>query len=559
MRAARRLIPARLDYQSSQLSFSGEQALAIETEFVESFPNRDSGQPNNLLAAQWLNEQFSRNGLRCQFDYWEIINFSQPVALNNLVCQLPGQSAREIVVMAHHDQSPNTISGADNDGSGIAIMLHLAEILAAEGTPRYTMTFLSTDAEEFGMIGSDRFVSTHPDPTNIIAAISLDNLGKALYEGVDMSAIGQFRGVAPLWLLLTARDSAVAAGNLWVPQVRSPVDQILGQAVPISFMDQGPLNAAGVPAVGFAGMVPAGEVELHWQTYHSPDDTLAYQSSETLEQTGRASEALLRQLLSQEQFAEESGPYLYLEENDQVLRGWALWLIFIAVVGIFAVASISAGNGHLLAMVQGWRRAVPHFLGLWLPWLGSVFFLYLFVAIGLMDEFHIYPALPKDPVISNPRWPAVILYVIGLLVLIFGSRALMKQLNLAVPSSRERLSLAYFVIFLGGIYLLFRNPFSVLLLLPLCAWLFIDGRQGKGRAVDLLFFILGGSFIYALIYFFGFVILRNNLAVLWYLLMMFSIQEVSFATTALITALLGAGLLLVIPPAAASQPTAGRS
>ena len=314
---------------AASLQFSGERAFAIETEFVESFPYRDSGQPNNRLAAEWVAAQLIQLEFTCRLDEWDIINFSQPVHLNNVICQLPGKSGREIVLMAHHDQSPATIYGADNDGSGIAIMLHLAELLAAEEKPNYTLTIVSTDAEEFGMIGSQRFVETHPDISNIIAGISLDNLGKALYTGVNMSGIGQFAGNAPLWLLLTARDAAANAGNIWVPEVRAPIDQVLDQAVPISFMDQGPMVAAGIPALGFAGRAPAEAAELHWQTYHTPDDTLEYQSPDTLHHTGRVAEALLRQLMSQDTFPDESGPFLYLAASDRVLRGWPLWLIFI--------------------------------------------------------------------------------------------------------------------------------------------------------------------------------------------------------------------------------------
>ena len=40
-----------ITYDPNELRFSGDEALAIETDFVARFPDRDSGQPNNPLAA----------------------------------------------------------------------------------------------------------------------------------------------------------------------------------------------------------------------------------------------------------------------------------------------------------------------------------------------------------------------------------------------------------------------------------------------------------------------------------------------------------------------------
>jgi len=130
-------------YDPASLRFSGKQALATEAEFVEQFPYRHSGAPNNKLAAEWLRDRFTSQGLDCTTDEWEIVNYSQPVQLRNVVCELDGESPQQILVVAHHDQSPDTIQGADNDGSGIAILLQLAEILASEPTPRYSLVVSS--------------------------------------------------------------------------------------------------------------------------------------------------------------------------------------------------------------------------------------------------------------------------------------------------------------------------------------------------------------------------------------------------------------------------------
>ena len=539
-----------IQYKPASLRLSGEQALAIQAEFVEQFPYRHSGAPNNRLAAEWLRDRFTSYGLDCTIDAWEMINYSRPVPLRNVVCTLPGESSRQILVVAHFDQSPDTIQGADNDGSGIALLLHLAEIFAAEETPRYTLVFVCTDAEEYGMVGSKRYVETHPNPQNIIAGISLDNLGKKWSDGMDMSPIGQFRGYGPIWLLLTTQTAARAAGDLWLPQIRSLVDQILNQAVPISFMDQGPLVAAGIPALGFATLYADGTGELVWDTYHTPNDTMEHQSAATLYQSGRISEALLRQLLAMEEFPHESGPYLYFDDSRQVLRGAALWSMFVALVACFFAGSYFLGGRLSGDKLAAWRNVWPHYLGLWLPLLASILLLYLFVAVGLMDEYHVYPAMAKDEPLFEPKWPAVILFLVGLALFLTIGRKLVGRYSkpFAPLAAREVKSFALFVVGLAGLYILLINPFSLLFLIPLLFWFLIGGRDGAGRLLDITLFALGGLVVFALLYFFGFVILRNNLAVLWHLMMMFSIGMIGFPTAAAITAIIAAGLSMVVTP-----------
>ena len=551
--------PPEISFPPASLRLSGERVFDLESDFVTRFPNRHSGQPNNRLAAEWLLQQYSNLGWNCRLDEWQIVNYSRPVTLNNVVCSLPSDSQREMLVVAHHDQASTTVQGADNDGSGVAILLHLAEIFAAESPLPYTLVFVSTDAEEYGMIGSGRYIQTHPDPRNIIAGLSLDNLGRTYYDAMNMEQIGQYRRFGPLWLALAAREAARSA-NLWEVHLTSLVDQITGQAAPVSFMDQGPIVAAGVPALGFAGHVPAQSAYEHFRLWHDPDDTLDRQSAATLGQSGRTVEALLRQLLSMNSFPEESGPYLYFDGSRQVLRGLPLWLIFIAFVAIFFLGGLSIGKTSLQEKWLALRTAVPHFLGLWLPLLASILLLYLFVAVGLMLAFYRYPATTKDPYLLSPRWPAVALYLLGLGLFLFLGRWLTGRFagRLPRPAFGALKSFALLVVGLGGVYVIFLNPFSLLFFLPLLFWFLIGGRQGLGKALDILFFVLGGLVVYGLIYFFGFLTLRSDFAFLWYLMNMFSTRMISFPSAVVITAIIGAGLAMVVNPPARKLDSGGR-
>ena len=543
----------------SDLRFSGEQAFALEGEFVSQFPNRHSGQPNNRAAAGWIRTQFEAAGLTCAIDEWQIINYSQPVTLNNVVCRLEGERNEEILVVAHHDQASTTVEGADNDASGIAILLQLAEIFAGEARPQYTLVFVSTDAEEYGMLGSRRYIQTHPDTSLILAGMSLDNLGRPYYDGMNMELIGQFRRYGPIWLALTARASAQAAGADWEVHLRAPLDQVLDQTAPISFMDQGPMVAGGVPALGFAASVPPEYTAQHYQLWHDPGDTMENQSPVSLEQSGRIAEALLRQLLSMDTFPEESGPYIYFDSSGQALRGAPLWLIFMGFVSVFLVGSVLSGRTARQQKLAAWRSALPHFLGLWLPLVAAIVLLYLFVVLGIMDSYDLYPATSKDPAIYNPRWAALIGFWFSLAIFIALGRRLVRARagHLASPDHSSVKSLALLVIALAGVYILSTNAFSLLFLVPVLSWFAITGRRGPGRAVDISLFALGGLVFYGLFYFFGFVTYDYGFAFLWFLQMMFSIQMVSFPTAAVIMAIIAAGLSMITSPPQRAGPGAG--
>lgn len=185
-----------------------------------------------------------------------------------------------------------------------------------------------------------------------------------------------------------------------------------------------------------------------------------------------------------------------------------------------------------------------------MPLLASIILLYVFVWVGLMDRYHAYPATTKDPALLHPRWPAVILFLLGLGVFFYlGRRLVRDDVNSTKHATHiQIMSLSMFIIGLSGVYVLWLNPFALLFFVPLLFWLLIAGRRGVGKILDLLLFLLGGLVVYALIYVFGFITLRYNLAFLWFMMNMFSVRMISFPTAAMITAIIGAGLALVVNP-----------
>ncbi|MBG1265406.1 M28 family peptidase [Nostoc sp. WHI] len=84
-----------------------------------------------------------------------------------------------ILVAAHYDTvalSP----GADDNASGVAVVLEVARLLGSRTTPR-TLQLAFFDQEEAGLLGSQAFVSKAPRLQNLHGAIVMDMVGYACY------------------------------------------------------------------------------------------------------------------------------------------------------------------------------------------------------------------------------------------------------------------------------------------------------------------------------------------------------------------------------------------
>lgn len=99
----------------------------------------------------------------------------------NIVAERPGTNpaAGSILVGAHYDTVPAS-PGADDNGSGVAVLLELARLFTANPTPR-TLQLVFFDQEEIGLLGSQAFVSQKSHLQNLQGAIILDMVGYACH------------------------------------------------------------------------------------------------------------------------------------------------------------------------------------------------------------------------------------------------------------------------------------------------------------------------------------------------------------------------------------------
>jgi Zn-dependent M28 family amino/carboxypeptidase len=126
-------------------------------------------------------------------------------ATANILATLPGSDpdAGIIVVGAHHDHLGRHHLGANDNASGIAALLAIADALHAT-TPKRTIVFAAWGAEEAGELGSAYFVA-HPtiDLADVVEYINLDMVGSYRSRGL-VAAMGTFAKLPARALLQAA-------------------------------------------------------------------------------------------------------------------------------------------------------------------------------------------------------------------------------------------------------------------------------------------------------------------------------------------------------------------
>ncbi len=189
-----------------------------------------------------------------------------PADVVNVVGLLPGTDAawkdESVVVVAHYDHlgrgwpdarkefAGQVHPGADDNASGVAVLLELARAMKDE-KPRRTIVFLAVTGEEAGRLGSKRWVagpSSRP-AAKTLAAVNLDTVGR-LGAG-KLQVLGT--GTAGEWI-------HAVRGASWVTGVETKaVPETLESSDHVSFVE------AGIPAVQ---LFTGAHVD-----YHRPSDT----------------------------------------------------------------------------------------------------------------------------------------------------------------------------------------------------------------------------------------------------------------------------------------------
>jgi len=261
---------------AAPVEFSAERMLRDIVRLSDaSMQGRGLGTPALDRAAGYIAEQLRAAGLQPGADdgkawlqAWraEVPGIGAAVALSNVVGVLPGsdpdRAGESLVIGAHYDhlglgEQGGSASdrglihpGADDNASGVAVLLELARTLAGKPQPR-SIVFVAFTGEETNLLGSRHFTENAARyPVNkMIAMVNLDTVGR-LGER-PLLALGA--GTAAEWVHILQGAGYVAG----VPV--KPVADDIGSSDQTSFIE------AGVPAVQLFGGAHAD--------FHRPGDT----------------------------------------------------------------------------------------------------------------------------------------------------------------------------------------------------------------------------------------------------------------------------------------------
>ncbi len=529
-----------IQVEAVDLVFNGEEAFEYVKALATGFPNRHSGSVNNRLAAVWLMEEFREMGLEVYRDDFPTVLYSRPTPMTNVVGVKRGETEEAIVVVSHYDQATTTIQGADNGASGVGITLSLAELFSREDT-YYTLIFLISDGEEYGMLGAKRFIDTYPNPEEVVTAISLDNIGGNKAYGLELIPVGQGKGYADLWLVGLFQQAAEETG-LWQTYFPDWMTQIMERAILISFTDQGPFLTHGVPALGLGGFAE------EWPHYHLPGDTIERISPDTLEQGGKLTEAVVRELNTRKEIPPAQQDYLYFDQEE---RSFFIPASPLAAANFVLILPLILAMAYQLNFFYraGKNLKIPflHALVNVLPPLAGLITLYLLDCTAIFPQFTFYPAPPLDPILYQPRWGGIVIFLMAIIIGALLARYLRQHyLEPAEPMGTKTAALLILTFVAVAAYI--KNPYTVFFILPVVLlWPFLPGyfpRSKRKRIAAIVLFFAGGLFLYGGVYFFG-VILQLGGYMLWYLMLMLSLRMVAPYTALAACLVIGSGLTLL--------------
>ena len=280
--------------QAPRLVFKAEhgiQALSNVTAFVQTCTPRDAMTPGAERAAQWLKEKLIADGLKnATLDTFTDKTPLGEATFHNVEAVIPGQTPRTILLLSHFDTKSGIsplFQGANDGGSSTGLLLELARLIAASGTPRYTIQIAFLDGEECkinfdaqdGLHGSRRLAKKMKrEKRDLAAVILMDMIGdRDLHIQLPHNGAGALRACA-----LRAADATGDRNHIALYD-----GVILGDHQP--FLD------AGFPAVDLIDFA-FGDAPGKNNYWHTVSDTLDKLSVESLAITGRIVLEMINQL-----------------------------------------------------------------------------------------------------------------------------------------------------------------------------------------------------------------------------------------------------------------------
>jgi aminopeptidase YwaD len=269
----------------------------------DSLEGRGIGTEGREKAVAYIEQEMKEIGLQTLFEDSYFHEFEYKISLvnrkgKNIVGMIPGSDPvlrnEYIIIGAHYDHLGYEINkegskiiypGADDNASGVAGMLEMARlILQSENKPKRTLLFIAYDAEESGLIGSQKFADAKKPFENsaIKVAYSLDMIGMlSTVKNLELKGLETLKGGTELM------QNALQQKPIAIKGTKAEIERRT---------DTWPFGLEGIPAI----YVNTGLKS----PYHKPEDT-----ADLLDYEGMAEiTGFLSALVTEMSIAEELAP-----------------------------------------------------------------------------------------------------------------------------------------------------------------------------------------------------------------------------------------------------------
>lgn len=466
-----------LDGRSGPLSstlapdaFDGARAYANLKELAASYPDRRPGGPGDNALAGHVARAFAAagqagGGFRVSVRRFSAQTVDGERTLTDVVATRPGSTDESaIAILAHRDAArPGSVA----ELSGTAALLELARVFAHSETRR-TIVLVSTSGGSGGDAGAVRFASGLDRPLD--AAIAIGDLAGVEAHRPFVIPFSSSAALAPEALTRTfdyaiSQEVGTGAGD---PALGMQLTRL---SAPATLGEQGPLDAAGFPAV---------LVQASGEKGPSGGEAV---SAERLQSFGSAVLSGVYALDEGPDVGRAIGARLSLAHK--LVPGWAVRLVALALLlapllaGVDALARLRR-RGERLARSLLWSASCA------CPPLAGALFAILLGRLGIVAAPGGQP--PAQALASISSAPAALAASALVLVLAMASwPRIVRRVSLPLRPSPDSAGVALVLLLLGACVLEWvLNPFACLLLIPaLHVCLLAGTRHGRRPVVGI--------------------------------------------------------------------------
>jgi hypothetical protein len=453
-------------------AFNGARALATLDEMTRRFPSRPAGSAGDDALADYVAASLAapaedrRPAFSVKREFTDGRTATGKGRLETVVATRVGLSSRRIVVLAHRDAGGRPARAAL---SATAALLELGRVFKTREL-RKTLVIVSTSAGTTGFAGARAWAESEAGGP-VDAVIALGDMAGARTRKPFVVGWPQGRGAPPLALQRTV-EAAVRTEGGGRPGSPRAFGQWMRRAVPITVSEQGPIAAAGLPAVLLSASGERGPAA------GTPVD------SDRLRAFGRA---VLRSVGAIDAVGDENQPAFAARTPGivtlrNVLPDWAVRIVvvsFLLPALLAAVDALARARRRKLPVAPALRRLAVAALPLPVAWL----WLRALGATGVLPAPD-GPVLPDGVPVETSWIVAMVSAALIAALATVGARLLTRRLG----RSPAGLPVATGMLICGLTAVVWAfNPYAAALLLPAAhLWLFAAaGRGGRAAVVAL--------------------------------------------------------------------------